>query len=357
MNASKACFWLAQSGAEAGKLNKLLDIFTPLEVWDRFDSEPKLREFFGAKQYGLLAEWHTEEKIDERLRALKQKGIGVMTREGDKMPERLKQREVCPPLVLYYRGDPDLLSGDCLAVVGTRHASRFGAEAAQALIPDLVRGGLTVVSGLATGIDAYALRAALDSGGRPISVLASGLDMPSPVANIKLFEEVCARGVAVSEYPPDRNATKYTFVERNRLISGLSLGVLIVEAPEKSGALITADYALEQGREVFAVPGNITSSACKGSNALLKEGAIITLCADDVLSQLGFQRARKAETAVEIPEELRPIVRLLEKGEAHFDAMCEALRKKPYELAPQLTMLEIMGLIVKRPNNYYDVKK
>lgn len=359
MTESKAAFWLAHSMIGANKYNKLVNgTVTPLQIWKQFRSQPRLKAFLGDRHYATLNETYSEDWIESRLTELKKRGIGVMTRFGKKMPECLLQSEVCPPAVLYYKGDPTLLQTGCLAVVGTRHSSRYGAEAVKALVPELVRGGLTIVSGLATGIDAFALQAALDCGGRPISVLASGLEKPSPAANVKLFETVCQRGVALSEYPPEYDAQKFYYPERNRLLSGLSYGVLVVEAPERSGALITAEHAVEQGREVFVVPGAITNASCKGSNALLREGATVVLSADDVLSQLGFRELEQEEKpAVAVSDDLKPIVEALREGEKHFDELCDVLRCKPFELSPKLTMLELSDAIVKLPNNRFALKQ
>lgn len=354
---SKACFWLAQSLIGSVKLNKLFAIYSAAEVWEAFSEEPKLKDFFGDR-YAALRKTHSIEYVDGALDRLKRQGIGVVTRAG-KMPERLRQDEVSPPAVLYYRGDAALACTDCLAVVGTRRASRYGAEAVNALTPDLVRAGLTIVSGLATGIDGYALRAALDAGGRPISVLAAGLDKPTPAANVPLFEEIADKGLVISEYPPGTDANRFTFPERNRLISGLSIGVVVAEAPEKSGALITADYALEQGRELFAVPGPITSASAKGSNALLKEGAHLTLTAADILEQLGYGLPRPAESAAltRLDPELQEIAGLLRDGDMHFDALCARLAVKPYELSSRLTMLELTGIIEAKAANFYGLKQ
>ena len=242
-------------------------------------------------------------------------------------------------------------------MVGTRACSNYGQTMAQRIASGLAAANVAVVSGLATGIDGYALRAALDAGGKVVTVLASGLDRVTPVSHAALLDEIGEKGLAVSELPPGTEAMKFTFPERNRLIAGLTLGTAVVEAPAKSGALITAGFALEQGREVFAVPGNVTSPKSAGANALIADGAKLVTSADDILSELGLRRpaARKDDMHVS-PDECRIIELLEREGAAHFDALCDRLGMKPYELTPVLVELELKDLILRLPSNTYGIK-
>ncbi len=192
-----------------------------------------------------------------------------------------------PPGVLFLRGSLKADDALAIAMVGTRHATRYGLNQAERLAGSLARAGLTVVSGLARGIDAAAHRGALDGGGRTIAVLASGVLNIYPPEHGKLAEEVIARGALLSEAPPRMEPLAGGFPQRNRLISGLSLGVIVVEAGDRSGALITARHAMEQGREVFAVPGRVDSRTARGCHRLLRDGAKLVETADDVLEELG----------------------------------------------------------------------
>ncbi|MEM9187338.1 MAG: DNA-processing protein DprA [Planctomycetota bacterium] len=213
-------------------------------------------------------------------------GIRVLLPSADGYPRALREVHD-PPAVLFTRGD--LLAGDQIAValVGSRHATRYGLEQAERLGQELARAGVTVVSGLARGIDAAAHRGALAAGGRTLAVLAGGLLKLYPPEHRGLAEDVVANGCLIAEAPPRMPPMSGSFPQRNRVISGLSLGVVVVEAANRSGALITARHAGEQGREVFAVPGPVTSRLSRGCHGLIRDGAKLVAGVDDILEELG----------------------------------------------------------------------
>jgi DNA processing protein len=226
------------------------------------------------------------EKANAEIERLEQLGAIVVTLEDDDYPPLL--REIYdPPIALYIRGDfKKVLARPCLAVVGSRRCSTYGINAAQSLSRDLAQNGLTIVSGLARGIDAAAHRGALEAGGLTIAVVGTGLEMTYPKEHKKLEEEIASNGAVVSEFPLGTPPLPQNFPYRNRVLSGLCFGVLIVEAAEHSGSLITARLANEQGREVFAVPGNITSQTSFGTNFLIKDGAKLVQHWRDVVEEL-----------------------------------------------------------------------
>jgi DNA processing protein len=228
------------------------------------------------------------EEIDAELelQIAGEHGIDVLMEAGSDYPRPLRQIHD-PPGVLFRRGQVNPQDELAVAIVGTRHATRYGLAQAERLAGALARTGFTVVSGLARGIDAAAHRGALAAGGRTIAVLASGLLEIYPPEHEKLAGEVAASGYLLSEAPPRMMPISGAFPQRNRVISGLSLGTIVVEAPERSGALITARHAYEQGREVFAVPGPIDSRMSRGCHALIKDGAKLVESIDDVLAELG----------------------------------------------------------------------
>ena len=213
-------------------------------------------------------------------------GIDVLVESGDDYPRPLRTIHD-PPGVLFRRGKPNPQDEMAVAIVGTRHATRYGIAQAERLAASLARTGFTVVSGLARGIDAAAHRGAIAAGGRTIAVLASGLLEIYPPEHDKLADEVAANGYLVSESPPRMIPISGAFPQRNRIISGLSLGTIVIEAADRSGALITARHANEQGREVFAVPGPVDSRLSRGCHALIKDGAKLVESIDDVLAELG----------------------------------------------------------------------
>lgn len=219
------------------------------------------------------------------LERLRERGVRVVSYRGPGYPRRLLHLHQPPP-ALYLLGPGDLERDRSVAVVGTRKATAYGRRAARDLAADLSRAGWTVVSGLARGVDAASHRAALDAGGRTAAVLGSGLDHRYPASNRDLYERLEGEGLLVSEFPPSQPPRKWTFPKRNRIIAALTAGVVVVQAPRRSGALITVDQALELGREVFAVPGPVGSPASEGTHELLRSGATLAAEGEDVLRVL-----------------------------------------------------------------------
>jgi DNA processing protein len=248
----------------------------------------ELRSVFGVgpKLVQKIAGADEEIDVEAEIALCREHGIDILTEASDAYPRSLREIHD-PPGVLFVRGQ--LKPNDALAVgiVGTRHGTQYGLRQAERLAGGLARAGLTIVSGLARGIDAAAHRGALTAGGRTIAVLASGVMNIYPPEHDKLAEEVAKCGALVSESPPHAQPLGGAFPQRNRIISGMSLGVVIVEAADRSGALITARHAMEQGREVFAVPGNVDSRASRGCHGLIRDGAKLVESADDVLEELG----------------------------------------------------------------------
>lgn len=274
-------------------------------------------------------------------------GLEARALDDPGFPETLREIPD-PPLVLYCRGEAG--SGPRVAMVGSRRATARGRQVARELAAALARAGVAVVSGLAYGIDAAAHDGALEGGGATVAVLASGLDRPSPRGNLGLARRILAGGGAwISELPPGAASLPAHFPERNRLISGLAALTVVVEARAPSGTLWTARHALEQGRELLAVPGPIDTAACLGSNRLLRDGAHPVLEVDDILSALArVHPCRGAAPAGERPAEpASPLLALLREGPADPDRLARALDLAPAELAALLLELELDGAIVR----------
>jgi DNA processing protein len=283
-----------------------------------------------------------------RLRA-EAKGIHALAWNDAQFPTLLGAIGDCPP-VLWYRGQLLALNGPAVAIVGSRAATSVALEMAAQLADDLAGRGIAVVSGLARGVDSAAHRGALKRG-CTIAVLGSGVDYIYPPEHAPLAAQIEQTGLVVSEYPPGTPSLPHHFPMRNRLISGLSLAVVVIEASEKSGSLITAGCALEQGREVMAVPGNVLSGRNRGGHALIKDGAKIVESADDVVEELGLEpRSGTAEDAGISPDgtagSTDPILRVMETGQAYdLDGLASRSGLEIRRLLPRLIELELTGAV------------
>ncbi len=342
--------WLSYSRLPTAKINRLLEHASAERLWDSFDSEGKY--VLDEKTFASLKRTRSEEFIARAKRYLKDNNIEYVTRADPVFPALLSQREVDPPPVIYYKGNLDIARSPCIAVVGTRRSSQYGKYATEKIASALAE-RFAVVSGLATGIDGFAHKAALDAGGKTIAVLGSGLFNMTPVSNTALFDEICKRGLVISEYTPDVHASVYTFPQRNRIISGLSKGVLVVEAADKSGSLITADCALEQGRDVFAVPGDIDKPRSFGTNKLIKQGAVAVTCAKDIFDYYGMEAEPEKKNTGELDMFEKRILEVLSEGEMSFDGLAEATGLSVSELNTALASLMIFGTIHEKSKNLY----
>ncbi len=230
------------------------------------------------------------------IQACKEKNIGWITWEEDLYPRYLKEI-IDPPQVLFYRGDLDLANRICVSVVGSRKAGAYGQKVAYEVAAEAAKAGIAVVSGLAMGVDACAHKGALDAGGSTIAVMPCGLDLCYPKSNAWLYNRICQSGLALSEYPPGRRAEKWHFVERNRLVSGLSIATVVAQAGPKSGSIRTAQLAAEQGREVFGVPGDIFDLEYLGVHNLIQDGANV------LTSPKGLVRAISGQMEIRMQSE------------------------------------------------------
>lgn len=298
------------------------------------------------------------EKTDFFFDAMEKAGVSWMTFLDDDFPAQL--REIQPmPTVLFVKGNPAVLSSFSLAVVGTRKPTRYGLKLADMFSREFARAGITVVSGFARGIDSAAHKACLEGGAPTVAVFGCGADVCYPAENRALYEEIIGKGGAVvSEYPLGFKPLQYRFPERNRIISGLSRGVFLPEAAKRSGSLITAEYALEQGRDVFVAPGNIFAEESGGTNQLLRTiPHALVLSPDDVLEHYRMtakERVEKGETEQMTVEE-NIVVAVLRRGEAHFEELLAETGLAPSALTDVLVGLELAGIAEQTNGNYYSL--
>ena len=256
-----------------------------------------------------------------------------------------------PPRTLYVRGARlELLDGPAVAIVGARSCSSYGAQAARTLARELTAAGVAVVSGMARGIDAEAHRGALEAGGTTIAVLGCGIDRDYPARHAELARRIVENGLIVSEYPPGTEPAPWRFPARNRIVAALARAAVIVEARERSGALITTDFALELGRDVFAVPGEIFSALSAGTNALLRQGAAPLLGAADVLEALGLEPA--ARTAPAVSDAAEAVLGLLRDVPAGVDDLVGRSGRAAADVAAALVELELAGLAAQADGVY-----
>ncbi|MEA4912859.1 MAG: DNA-processing protein DprA [Oscillospiraceae bacterium] len=284
-----------------------------------------------------------------------EQGIRILTYADERYPQQLRLTRV-PPAVLYCTGDADALGGNAVAGVGSRSASAYGRDAVRRICTPLAGAGLLLVSGLAAGCDTQVHRAALDAGKRTVAVLGTAIDRTYPAQNAALRAEIECSGAVVSEYPPGTPSHRGMFPQRNRIISGLSRGVIIFEAAKKSGTMITASWALDDGREVFAVPGSIFSETSAGTNHLIKLGASPVTCAKDVLDAFGLPLpAEHAQLtpAPNLTDLQKKILRALGAQECTADELLDAVELPAHELFAALTELEMDGAVEPLPGAKY----
>jgi len=303
----------------------------------------QLESYFGS----LENAWKAPPGEIKRAGQLEHYNVNVVTCNDSGYPSRLKEIYDYPP-VLYIRGS--LLPEDewCLAVVGTRRATVYGRQVTQELVADIAQSKITIVSGLAKGIDTIAHQSALDAGGRSLAVFACGLDIVYPAENASLARRIMENGALVSEYPLGTRPRAENFPRRNRILSGLSLGVLITEAGETSGAMITARMALEQNREIFAIPGSILSPASQGTNHLIQEGAKLVREYTDILEELNLTTvARQIEMREILPESDTEslLLKHLSAEPTHIDEVCRSSGLPAATVSGTLAMMELKGLV------------
>jgi len=295
-----------------------------------------------------FTELRTNVDLDRELEAVQQAGVNLLVWESPGYPRYLKQIAHPPPL-LYVRGVVDERDDWALAVVGTRRKTAYGRQVTEDLVRGLVNNGITIVSGLARGIDSIAHKTALEMSGRTIAVLGSGVDIIYPSENRSMAAEIVeGHGALISEFPIGTKPEARNFPPRNRVISGLSMGVIVVEAGKRSGALITADFALEQDREVFAVPGNITSPASRGTNALIQEGAKLVRDVQDVLEELNMVMTQEsAPVQMSMPESAEEvkILQSLTHQPVHIDEITRSADLSSAVVNSTLTLMELKGMV------------
>jgi len=342
-------------GIGSVRFKKILDFFGNAQVaWEAAPAD--LAEAgLSATLTDRLVAIRQKVNLDEILKNIRKQGIKVLTWEDEKYPQRLKEINQPPP-VLYLRGE--ILPEDrfSVAIVGTRRVTPYGRQVTDEIATALATDGITIVSGLARGVDSIAHQAALRAGGRTLAVLGSGVDKIYPPEHRDLANKISGSGAVISDYAPGTPPENSNFPPRNRIISGLSLAVVVIEAGRTSGALITADFAAEQGREVFAVPGNILAPQSKGTNKLIQQGAHPLLSTQDLLQALNWTRVGQQKTALKtLPSDAieAALLNALNSTPQHIDEICNQTSLPVEKVSSTLVVMELKGMVRRVGNMQY----
>lgn len=370
-NMTELDYWLwlsLKEGMNATKMVRLLKVFnSPKAIFemtrDDFSKVPRL----GKRTIAALCDKSTV-RVDEVKEHCKRIGICILTIDSPYYPQCLKEISA-PPHVLYVRCRHRYNLNDytSIGIVGTREATEYGVAATTEIAHGVASNGFVVISGMAKGVDAAAHRGAIAAGGITIAVVGGGLETAYPYCNKELMQSIIKTGMVISEYPPYSEPKRHHFPERNRIIAGLSQGILVTEAPERSGALITANYALEENRDVFSVPGDITRPKSTGANNLIKEGAYPVTSARDIVEHYGVEYVQEKKTEQtqktqefvnndiyqDLTEEEKHIISKLSLTPINFDMLLAATGVAPDKLTSLITMLEIKGKVKTLPGKNF----
>ncbi|RJQ14999.1 MAG: DNA-protecting protein DprA [Nitrospiraceae bacterium] len=324
----------------------------PGNIFQASAHELKQVEDIGENRAGNITGFNQWDIVQKEIEKAEKNKVRLIARNDPAYPETLKRIHGAP-MVLYVKGGLKDDDRYAIAMVGSRTSTHYGMQMAEKMSHKLASSGLTVVSGMARGIDSASHRGALKAGGRTVAVLGSGIDVPYPPENKKLVDDIASSGAVVSEFPLGALPNRENFPRRNRIISGLSLGVIVIEATLDSGSLITVAYALEQGKDVFAVPGNVTSRTSKGTNDLIKKGAKLVESAEEVLDELrpqikGFLREEKINTAKPLPAmsaEEQTVYHSLSNEPKHIDSIIREINIPTNRALSVLLGLELKGVV------------
>lgn len=342
-------------GIGSVRFKKLLDFFGNAQIaWEASPAD-LAKAGLGAKLIDRVVAIRQKVELDKILQNLQNQGIQILTWEDKEYPKRLKEINQPPP-VLYLRGA--FLPEDhfSVAIVGTRRVTPYGRQVAEEIASSLAANGITIVSGLARGVDSIAHQAALRAGGRTLAVLGSGVDKIYPPEHRNLAAQITGSGAIISDYAPGTPPESSNFPPRNRIISGLSMAVVVIEAGRTSGALITAEFAVEQGREVFAVPGNILAPQSKGTNKLIQQGAHPLLDTQDILQVLNLTRVsqqKKALKTLPSDEIEATLLKALGFEPQHIDEIRNQTGLPVEKVSSTLVIMELKGMVRRVGNMQY----
>lgn len=355
----KALIWLNLfSFLTLDKKHNILSFYeNPQDIFSSFKNDYKnFEKFITKQQFNEMLLALNEEFLDNEILNYNRENISVLTYLSKDYPQEFLNYEHYP-ICLYAIGDLSLLKNFSIAVVGTRKISKYGRFATEKITRELCQNGVTIVSGMATGVDTVAHTTCLENNGKTIAVLGSGFHHVFPKSNFELFKKICQKGLVITEYNPEVKPLAYNFPVRNRIIALLSKGVLMTEAGLKSGALYTINYGIEYGKEIFAVPGNIDSYASQGCNKILKscQSAIAT-CGEDILNAFNLNSSyKKKQKVIQLSFDEQNVINTIDTDELSFDEIQAKTKYDTKILVRLLTTLELSGIIKKSAGNFYSV--
>lgn len=335
------------------KIKLLESIEKGIDIRQCFLSNAKIKEIVSNEEFNKMALCLHEEFLSIRLKKYEEDNIACVTFYNENYPYLLKEIS-SPPLCLYCKGNIQLLNTTCVGIVGSRKPTDYGVVVTKQYASVLVEADVTIVSGLASGVDTIAHKEAMENQGKTIAVLAGGFNHIYPASNFHLFKELTQNNLVVTEHNPNIKPEAYYFPIRNRIIAGLSKGVLVTEAGEKSGSLHTINYATEFNREIFAVPGKINSPMSKGTNAIIQnlQGSI-TLSPDDILQTLNIKKENKTNSSIQLDINSQLVLDYIQTEKRTFQEIADHTNLPVQELNTILIELELEGLVIKFANNSY----
>ncbi len=337
------------NGIGSHKLSLLLNYFISSEAIWKADLTHLKKSGIGEKTAQKMFLAKKDINLDLEWEKLKKNHIHLISLEDPQYPTLLKE-SFRPPFLLYYKGHLTNLEKPAIAIVGARKCTPYGSQVARKLAQELAQSGITVVSGMALGIDSFAHSGALEGQGKTIAVLGNGLDDANivPRSNFNLSRQIMEKGVLISEYPPGTSASPLTFPARNRIIAGLTQGTVVVEAEAKSGALITARMALENNREVFSIPGSIFSPQSLGTNNLIQQGAKLVTSLKDILEELNLSRNTSSKNLITknpANKTEESILKIISNEPIHIDKITKLVKLQTANINATLSLMEIKGWI------------
>lgn len=353
----RVLIWLSLfEGISLKKLHQLLALYdTPTMLWQNWEKDKtKILGIVDEAIYDKMCFARDDNFLNNYIKNFDDQNIKFVSIVSDSYSKMLRET-ISPPIMLYCKGDVNLLNSPCLAVVGTRRCTRYGKDITAMFTRAIAKAGITIVSGLCDGVDSVAHSACLEVGGKTIAVLGGGINHVYPATNTPLAEKILeSGGLIISEYKPNVKPQRYFFPARNRIVAGISTGVLITEATEKSGSMHTKEYALENNRDLYVVPGRITDIYSKGCNMVIKNcQSSMVLDPDEIITAFGKETTKMQVVVEQLSMEEQMILDTLKEDEIHYEELVAKLKIEPKRLSTLLMRLELKGVIEKLPGNYY----